>query len=72
MLSLSNILSSSSLLPLSAYNCGTCFWLLPLLAGAAPVMDESAGLAVGSTSFGGKEDERDGLLLFLASAFWYL
>jgi hypothetical protein len=46
-----------------------CFRLLLLLTGAAPVMDESAGLAVGSTSFGGKEDECDGLLLFFAGAF---
>ncbi len=40
-----------------------------MLTGAAPVMDKSAGLAVGSTSFGGKEDERNGLLLFFAGAF---
>ncbi len=48
-----------------------CFRFLLLLTGAAPapVMDESAGLDVGSTSFGGKEDECNGLLLFLASAF---
>jgi hypothetical protein len=43
-----------------------------LLTGAAPVMDEYAGLAVRSTSFGGKEDERNGLLLFSAGAFQYL
>ncbi len=49
-----------------------CFHFLLLLTGAAPVMDESAGLVVGSTSFGGKEDEHDGLLLFFAVAFRYL
>jgi hypothetical protein len=37
---------------------------------AAPVMDESAGLAVGNTSFGGK-DERVGLKFF-SGAFAYL
>ena len=37
---------------------------------AAPVMDESAGLAVGNTSFGGK-DERGGLKFF-SGAFAYL
>jgi hypothetical protein len=36
---------------------------------AAPVIDESAGFAVGNTSFGGK-DERIGLL-FLSGAFVY-
>jgi hypothetical protein len=58
-----------------------CFLFLPtflepafdhfllLLTGAAPVTDESAGLVVGSTAFGGKEDECDGLLLFFAGAF---
>ncbi len=45
-----------------------CFHFLLLLTGATPVMDESAGLAEGSNSFGGKEDERDGLLLFLTGA----
>jgi hypothetical protein len=46
-----------------------CLRFLLLLTGSAPVMDESAGLAVGSTSFGEKEDECTGLLLFLAGAF---
>jgi hypothetical protein len=36
----------------------------------APVLDESAGLAVGNTSFGGK-DEPDGLMFF-SCAFLYL
>jgi hypothetical protein len=49
-----------------------CFRFPLLLTGAAPVMDESAGLAVGSTSVGGKEDEHDELLLFIAGEFQYL
>jgi hypothetical protein len=46
-----------------------CFRFLLLLTGAAPVMDQSSGLVVGSTAFGGKKDERNGLLLFFAGAF---
>jgi hypothetical protein len=46
------------------------FRLAGVAIAAAPVMDESAGLAVGNTSFGGK-DERVGLL-FLPGACVYL
>jgi hypothetical protein len=46
------------------------FRLAGVAIAAAPVMDESTGLAVGNTSFGGK-DERIGLLFF-SGAFVYL
>ncbi len=46
------------------------FRLTGVAIAAAPVMDESAGLAVGNTSFGGK-DECVGRL-FLSGAFVYL
>jgi len=46
------------------------FRLAGVVIAAAPVMDESAGLAVGNTSFGGK-DERGGLKFF-SGAFAYL
>ncbi len=55
----------------AAFNVLLFRFLTDVAIAAAPVMDESAGLAAGNTSFGGK-DERVAGLFFLSGAFLYL